>query len=540
MPLSLRSMLPVLAFACTSLLAHADSLEIVSARQTSPGHVAATVAIAGPSRLQPNELSLELDGARPVNASTIAPSATPGAPGWLVLCLDRSGSIGPAAFGTLKSALDGGLAAQGSATLGYKVAVVSFGTHTVQVLGFTDQGAQVVSAIDRLRIEPGGKTRLHDAIAGALATLRAEGEGRKRILVASDGKDEGSTLSAKRLVELAQQPPTIPIDALSFGALAPGESESLSLLAGATGGRFIQVTDPSRFGPAVRTLLAGNAPAPLYDVVFSYPASTDDRQAESVTLVYAAEGRPAVRQPLGITVAAQAQAQTEAPVVAPPPDTKSDQTQPTPVEEPGFFAKLMRWLRGLPQLVWWIAIALAVLLLALAWRMRARKDAPIVQPPPPPPPGDATVVVRPPTQPQPAPPRRSATVVGFAWPAPRPGQPTAILRGVSGVLRGQQYQVDKAAYRLGCAPDNDLVIVGDDFASGHHALLRYEANALYVEDRGSTNGSRLNGAAFKSATRSLSPGDELQFGHTTLEVLSAGSAGAATAQAHSGLEPRVR
>ena len=63
-------------------------------------------------------------------------------------------------------------------------------------------------------------------------------------------------------------------------------------------------------------------------------------------------------------------------------------------------------------------------------------------------------------------------MVGFAWPVPRPGHPTEILRGVSGAARGQLYAVEKTAYRVGCSPDNDLVIVGDDFASGHHALLR--------------------------------------------------------------------
>jgi protein phosphatase len=90
---------------------------------------------------------------------------------------------------------------------------------------------------------------------------------------------------------------------------------------------------------------------------------------------------------------------------------------------------------------------------------------------------------------------------------------------VSGALRGEQFPVVRVPCRIGCAPDNDLVMVGEDFASAHHAVLRYELNALYVEDVGSTNGSYLNGAQFKSATRALSPGDELRFGHTTFTVL---------------------
>jgi hypothetical protein len=536
MILSPLRMLPIIAFACATLLARADQFDVVSAQQTSPGNVSATVTLGGPGRLQRNELSLELDGSGPVPASEIAASSAANSPSWLVLCLDRSGSVGSVAFDDLKSALNAALTAQGSPELGFKIAVIGFGTRTVQALGFSSQTAQVTSAIDRLKIEPGGKTKLHDTIASGLATLRAEGDGRKRLMVASDGKDVGSTLSAKRLVELAQQAPAIPIDALSVGALGPRESDSLSLLAGATGGRFIQVTDPGQLRPAVQALLAGNAPAPLFNVAFSYPASTEDRQAETATLLYAPEGRAPVRRPLGIAVAALAQ--TKAPVAA--PDTKLPSQQSQPADEArGVFATAFKWLRAIPIFYWWIAVAVLALLLLLAWLLRSRKDPePVLAQRPQS--DNATVVARPATLPSPAPPtppRRSATMVGYAWPAPRPGSPTAILRGVSGASRGQQFAVEKAAYRVGCAPDNDLVLIGDDFASGNHALLRFDANALYVEDLGSTNGSRLNGVAFKSAVRSLAPGDELQFGHTTLVVLSTG--GGTAAPARSGLEPRV-
>ena len=135
------------------------------------------------------------------------------------------------------------------------------------------------------------------------------------------------------------------------------------------------------------------------------------------------------------------------------------------------------------------------------------------------------------------PPRRSGTQVGFAWPTPQAGHPAAILRGVSGAMRGEQFAMDKALFQVGCAPDNDIVLIGDDFASGHHAILRAQAHALYVEDLGSLNGSYLNGAQFKSATRALSPGDELKFGHTTLEVLAAETAGH---RAHPDFEPKVK
>jgi pSer/pThr/pTyr-binding forkhead associated (FHA) protein len=194
--------------------------------------------------------------------------------------------------------------------------------------------------------------------------------------------------------------------------------------------------------------------------------------------------------------------------------------------------------RTVPSFAWAAGAALALALGLLARRMWAGHVVVEPAPAPPPPPGVPTVVFnKPPASPPPQTPRRSGTQVGFAWPAPQPGRPVAILRGVSGTMRGEQFAMDKPVFHVGCAPDNDLVLVGDDFASGHHAILRAQAHALYAEDLGSLNGSYLNGVPFKSATRALSPGDELRFGHTTLEVA---SAEAAAHHAHSGLEPRVK
>lgn len=44
---------------------------------------------------------------------------------------------------------------------------------------------------------------------------------------------------------------------------------------------------------------------------------------------------------------------------------------------------------------------------------------------------------------------------------------------------------------LGASPDNDLVL-GDHFVSGHHACLRWDGAAWWLEDLGSTNGSMVN------------------------------------------------
>lgn len=521
-----------LAIGCAALLARANEFEIVSARQTSPGNVVVTLAVGGPGTPKANELSLQLDNAPSVHASQVSGVAKPAAPPWLMLCLDRSGSIGPAALGDLKAALTKALVGSGTSDLKFKVAVLAFGTRSNHLLGFTSQTAQVASAIERLRPDtgPAGRTKLHDAIAGGLAALRAEGEGSKRLIVVSDGKDEGSSLSAAKLGELAQNAPAIPIDAVSFGALAPDYSGSLSTVAGATGGRFIQASNAKELDQALQRLISDIAPAPAFTAVFNYAPSSGQRMTESAALIYTAEGRAPILQALNIAVAA--------PVLndPPPPDPHKD--------FPWIISVVARWVRTIPPLFAWLAgAALAVALLLLALRLRTRDDEAIPEPKPPELPelpGSVTVAFPKPVTPPPPPPppqRSRGTVVGYAWATPRPGHPPAILRGVSGAARGEQFPVDKALYRVGCAPDNDLVLVGDDFASGYHAILRFEVHALYVEDLGSTNGSHLNGVSFKRATRSLSPGDELRFGHTTFEVLAAEGL---AHHARSGLEPRVK
>jgi hypothetical protein len=124
-----------------------------------------------------------------------------------------------------------------------------------------------------------------------------------------------------------------------------------------------------------------------------------------------------------------------------------------------------------------------------------------------------------PKEPDVTPTSRRQTGVGHVWPSPGSGHAIAALRAVAGSVRGMVFSVDKAQYTIGANEDNDLVLIGDGYASGRHAKLRYEAGSLYVEDLGSTNGSSLNGQPFNGQTRGLSPGDTLRFGHSTFEVL---------------------
>ncbi len=63
------------------------------------------------------------------------------------------------------------------------------------------------------------------------------------------------------------------------------------------------------------------------------------------------------------------------------------------------------------------------------------------------------------------------------------------------------------------------LVIGDEFASNHHARFTTAHGLWYVEDLGSTNGTWLNRRRIHAAQR-LKKGDKIWIGHTTLTVLS--------------------
>lgn len=492
----------------------AGELQVVSARQTQPGNVVVTVSYGGTGVPKATDLLLRLGGASDIPAKEVSAAGGPPVSTLLLLCIDRSGSIGPRALKDLKGAMAQAITAQGPAQLPFKVDIMAIGTRPEHLLGFTDRTSEVERALAELATDsnPRGETKLYDAIAGGLAELRAQGDGVKRLIIVSDGKDEGSALTASKLTELAQS--SFPIDAIGYGALAGQHSGSLSSIAGATGGRFLQPRNAKELEEALQRYLSGIVTS-AFTVVFDYPAAKDNRISESPLLLYTVAGQPTVQRTLNVGVAAPAASVASAPPV--PPDPAPDPVKIT------IWVQIKHFLKAVPSLAWLAAAALAVALAFLTLRRRG----PVPPPPGPTPPTKALApepagVVVAATSAKPV---RGPTQVGYAWSAPQPGRPTAILRGIAGTARGEQFAVDKSLFRIGSAFENDLVLVGDDFASGAHALLRAEAHGLYVEDLGSLNGSFLNGAPFKSATRSLSPGDEVRFGHSTFQVITPQAAG---------------
>jgi len=71
--------------------------------------------------------------------------------------------------------------------------------------------------------------------------------------------------------------------------------------------------------------------------------------------------------------------------------------------------------------------------------------------------------------------------------------------------------------RIGRGAENAVRLDGDDFVSSRHALVDADAEGLWVEDAGSTNGTFVNGARL-TTRRLLREGDVVRIGETDLEV----------------------
>lgn len=116
-----------------------------------------------------------------------------------------------------------------------------------------------------------------------------------------------------------------------------------------------------------------------------------------------------------------------------------------------------------------------------------------------------------------APQRRSATVVGgFATPVA--GQPSATLVGIKGVVNGRSIPIETAEFKIGSGPGNDLLIQGDDYVSGNHAVIRFDRGSLYLTDLNSRNGTYINEIQVNQAVTALQSGDQIRLGQTVFQL----------------------
>lgn len=86
----------------------------------------------------------------------------------------------------------------------------------------------------------------------------------------------------------------------------------------------------------------------------------------------------------------------------------------------------------------------------------------------------------------------------------------------AGSLAGTTLTLGTSPVLIGRAPECTLVLT-DEYASGRHARLFPQDGRWWVEDLGSTNGTRL-GRSPVTAPTPVEPGQQLRIGRTVLEL----------------------
>jgi FHA domain len=86
---------------------------------------------------------------------------------------------------------------------------------------------------------------------------------------------------------------------------------------------------------------------------------------------------------------------------------------------------------------------------------------------------------------------------------------SATIVGLTGNQAGRRFTIGEGSITFGRGDDNDIVLT-DSSASRNHAEVRKEAGGYFLYDRGSSNGTWVNGAAVSA--RQLQSGDQITIG----------------------------
>ena len=393
-----------------------------------------------------------------------------------------------------------------------RIALVSFADDVRIEAPF---GASASVLQERVRkLAPRGRiTELYRALFKSASLFTPDLPARRRILVISDGKDEGKAYQLEDVIRLAQQK-QLPFDAIGLTRIGPEYLSTLERLADLSGGFYapagnveelvrkgmerVQVTpvatfaiqdlklddQPHRLGVHWRRgdrLLAAETPVTLIksrEGASGHPGAPGGGESR-YGLLWLTLGGLAILA-AGI-VFWRVLASQRRPVVVPPQLLAS-------VSAPGS-----------------LGIALAELARATPTPDMGRKAQPLQVSGP-----ISAAAIGPPT--------RRKTQVRHEFSTPAAGRPAAVLRGEEGPFSGESFAIEQDPFWIGAADDNQLALQNDDFLSSYHACVRFQEGSMFLYDNRSTNGTFVNGERLAELPRPLGVGDRISVGHSTFAV----------------------
>jgi Mg-chelatase subunit ChlD len=467
-------------------LSYAGPIQLMSVKEASPGAVTATVGIHTGGTPNASDFHLLLDEKNEIKAGEVKPASSSLLETSVILCVDQSGSMGPTRIKQIQDAIRSALAKPEGSRL--SLALWAFDSDVTKLHDFSENTEELSKATGKigLRSAKDNQTKLYEAIALGLSELRNYPKnGPKRLILMTDGKDDGSSISEQVVVNEANAQSVI-IDAIGFGNVSDHDASLLGGLAKSAGGYFTRANSADQLSRELQKLLSLPPPR-VVDVNFRYKPSGGADRAKTAQLKFTAAGQPPVLLNIQQTLSA--------------PELVSSAGKKSPDEEKN---------SGLSILLWVIVGLLAVVGVYLLGRGKKNEEAKreiTTEPTPAPPPVS--------TEPEPV--KRPRTMVAFTFPAPAKGQPAAYLEGISGKARGERFPIEQKVTHIGAGDDNDLR-VDDEYVSRKHAAIRYDSGGLYLNDSGSRNGTFLNGAELHHSAMALAPGDEIRVGKTTFRV----------------------
>jgi pSer/pThr/pTyr-binding forkhead associated (FHA) protein len=97
--------------------------------------------------------------------------------------------------------------------------------------------------------------------------------------------------------------------------------------------------------------------------------------------------------------------------------------------------------------------------------------------------------------------------------APAPGRMPVLVN----LNTEERYTLTGASAALGRAPENEIVLNDDGYASGDHARIYFDQGLWWIEDLHSSNGTFVNDQLLTSPWQ-LSPYDLIKVGRTIFRI----------------------
>ena len=454
-----------------------------------------------PALVKSEAFSVKADNGSSAYATRVQTLASTGYGMAVSVAIDVSGSMKGAPLNAVRSGLSKFVA---DAEPQDKIAIQTIADDGRWELGWEQSRDDLRSALDKLETR-GSLTRLWDGLLNAIQHFPATPLS-QRIIVISDGHDEGSSHTEEEVIAAAKQHGVL-IDAVGITRSNSVYLQGLAQLASQTGGQFREARNNDELDKLVGSGIQRLKATPV--VSFRLEDLPADGANHRFVVTWKHEGSVS---------------QSEVAVVLPP--------------APPWYMRRVVWGIGGGVLV----LLLVIVIVVNQRRRPAKQQYKGIMPPEPVAPKPVPAPTPAPVMPSPVPvggggleplsaprkvaatpyeparPVRVKTQLIARFPAPSQESPTAFLLCEKGFAPGEKFPVNELEYWIGAQENNHLRIADDPTVSGNHACLIFEHGVLGIYDYKSTNGTRVNGQVVKEKRHLLRPGDRIQIGRSTFAI----------------------